>query len=500
MRLFDRFRRRLQRAPSDPVRSGPARVGVVTQVAVDVELLWGADWRPIHDVLSPEDGVSMGDRIARTNKAKSCALLTNQRDAVVGLWHLPAPRAPKKAFFAAQILGNLYSSVTVQYSGYAPSEQRLENPYRQKERLIYVGRAGDRDDLFCLIAVVGGLPDVDFVGTPEEVEQCLYRNTDHLAEGAVLLVEDHPVVGRAYAHLTAALMRSAEPVFGFPFNPEFADVVEPVHSVPLDKRVLTLAIAAGIAVVGSGGWFYWGQQAEEALANERRVALKAKADAARTAYLTARGTVLASVPDFRAAETSKKVWDYLASVPLKRGGFALNVLVCSGADCEFTYRRERKSATFVDFVQSHRTGERPEFDISKLDVGVTRVTLTDAVNWPRIDLADLRAQSDLLLRLGTVAQLVDMAGVRLSYTAPTPMVADALERGLPPGEAAVLRRWMGTWSLEGPSDTVVPALARMPADITLSRIELRLSADHPKAPDIVIANGRYFAVEQGGMK
>ncbi len=37
MRLFDRFRRRLQRAPSDPVRSGPARVGVVTQVAVDVE-------------------------------------------------------------------------------------------------------------------------------------------------------------------------------------------------------------------------------------------------------------------------------------------------------------------------------------------------------------------------------------------------------------------------------------------------------------------------------
>lgn len=476
-----------------PAQSRAAQKGVRSDAGNGNDLLWGADWRPVVDELGADRIRTRGVRIARAAKSKSFAVLSNNRDASVGLWLDSAPKAPRKSYFAAQLLGDLYTAQTVVYLGYS-ADTAIDNPYRNKERLVYVGRAGDRDDLFCMIAVVGGLPDVDFVGTPAEVERCLFNNTDFLAEGGVLLVEDHPALSAAYQHLNAPLMRAAEPVFGFPFNPSFGDTIDAAQNVPVDKRLVTMAVIGTTVVAATVGWYFWGKAAEEALATERRLSIRAKADAARNAYLTARGNVMASASDLRAADASKALWKYFATVPLRRGGFALSGVICTGADCELVYRRDRKSATFVDFVQAHQTGERPEIDIGKIDVGVTRVTIPEAGSWPRLDLGQLAAQDDLLLRLGTVAQLADLAGVKLTFTPPSPMVVDSLERGLPPGEAKTMRRWMGTWTLEGPSDTLVPALTRMPSDITLSRVELRLSADHRNAPDVVLANGRYFAV------
>lgn len=492
--LLKVFRRMLASRGAKAAQPRASQAGVRTDAGGGADLLWGAEWRPVVDDLGADRIRARGVQIARASKAKSFVVLTNNRDAVVGLWSEPVPRPPRKAYFAAQLLGDLYTAQTIQYLGYF-ADHPIENPYRTKERLIYVGRAGDREDRFCLIAVVGGLPDVDFVGTPSEVERCLFSNTDYLAEGATLLVEDHPVVSSAYGHLNAPLMRAAEPVFGFPFSPAFRDTIDAGHNVPVDKRLLTMAVVGAALISATIGWHLWGKAAEEAVANERRLSIKAKSDAARNAYLTARGTVMASASDFRAADAGKELWKFFGSVPLRRGGFALSSVVCTGADCELVYRRDRKSATFTDFVQAHQVGELPEIDIGKIDVGVTRVTLLDAASWPRLDLSQLAAQADLLLRLGTVAQLADLAGVKLTFTAPSPMVVDGLERALAPGEAKNMKRWMGTWTLEGPSDTLVPALARMPADITLSRVELRLSADHHNAPDVVLANGRYFAVD-----
>lgn len=498
MKLVDLIRQWVKRPNGKPAKP-PALQGVLTDAGGGIDLIWGAEWRPIPDALEARSAEEFGHRAARKHKAKSCAVVSNQRDAVVGLWRSESPKPPRTAFFAAQILGNLYSSNNIEYFG-VRAEKPISNPYRQKERLIYVGRAGDRDDLFCLIAVVGGLPDVDFIGTPLEVEQCLYQQNDHLAEGAVLLLEDHPAVSEAYNHLVGAFLRTAEPVFGFPYGPDFRATVGAVHNVPLDKRKLALVLGSMGALALAGVWHLWGQQAEAALIQERRVAIKAKGEAARKSYLDARSIALASGPEFHAANASRKIWEYLSTVPMRRGGFALTSVACVGGECEFLYRREQKASTFADFVQTHRSGEHPEFDISKLDQGITRVTLSESSSWARINLSELQVQPDLLLRLGTVAQLLDVAGVKLLFTAPSPMVIEALEKGLPSVEAASLRRWQGTWSFEGPSDTVVPALSRLPMDMTLSRFELRVSKDHPKTPDMVVASGRYFATEPGGRK
>ncbi|MBC5767640.1 hypothetical protein [Ramlibacter albus] len=457
-------------------------------------VVWGATWVPVEPtVSSPLLKVARAE--ARKRGASVIAVASNGQDAAVGMpakgkgSRTTGPSGKGNGFLAAQLLSTVRLAKEVSLLGEDSGPQN--NPWHGTEHVAYLGALDDATYVF--VATVHGVPLLDICGDVETISKGIQEFREHLVSGAALLIQDSRPVAKAFSALPSEFPAIATPVHGLPFAAGALDAaggLQPLGMHPVVKGAIATAAVAG---VGVGLMWAYDAYVGHALSVEQLTRKEQQAKVLRQKYLAAQQDVLAKESSVVASAAAEPVWAFIAKTRLSRAGFNLTKVVCTGNTCDLQYRRDTKVPTFTDFVRTHGQGELPRFDIAQLDDAVTGLEVPEYDKMPKVDLANIKFDPELLLKLGTTAQKVLLAGVKLGFTTPADMVAMTDEfKTMRPVELAASRRLYGTWTLEGPTDTFTAALKRLPPTATLSMVEVRLSRSEKDGPDLVVAKGRYF--------
>lgn len=458
-------------------------------------VLWGGGWYSVEPTAStPLQKAAKTE--ARKRGATKYVISSNGQDAFVGV---PAKGKSARtsgasgtghaAYLSAQLLATVRQAKEVLYVGEdAPSQN---NPWNRIEQIAYLGALDEAT--FVFVATIDGVPFMDICGNADTVGKAVEDFKEHLVRGAALLIQDARPVAVTFSSLPNEFPGAARAVPGLPYDAKVNEVLAPLQSLGIHPAVKGLVGTAGILGACAAALWAYDAYVGHTLSVEQLTRKEQIARTIRQKYLTAQQESLTKESAVVANSAAEPLWAFIAKTTTSRAGFYLNKVVCTGGTCDVLYRRDSKQPTFTDFVRTHAQGELPRFDIAQLDDATTGIEIPGYDKLPVLDLAEVKHDPELLLKLGTTAQKVLLGGVKLSFTTPADMVPTAEEyKTMRPGDLAVARRLYGSWTLEGPTDTFTAALGRLPPSATLSVFEIRLAKSEKDGPDIVVARGRYF--------
>lgn len=460
-----------------------------TDTSRDPVVVWGNQWHQIEPTASRAIVVT-AQAEARRRGASAYVVATNKRDTFVGLPR--KGRVKSGAFLAGQLLSTLGTAKEIRTL--EQSAPIKGNPYTA-EKIAYLGVVGDK---FAFVATIGGLPFADILGDELAIQKAVADFREHLVSGGIFLIQDHAAILASFGQYPQEYDSQARRVDGLPYDSTYAQSLTGLRALGLAPQlkiaggaVLALGVMVGAYV---GYETYLSQSVSEATLARKEAA----ANRARAEYLKTQQDAVAADGATIARDAAVPVWSFLAKARLDRAGFALTKVDCVNGICNFRYSRDNKVKTFTDYVQTHVKGESPGFDVSKLEEAVTGVPIPKYDEVPKLDLGKVVTDPDLLLRLGTTSQKVALAKVKLLFTPPSPISDPKTESQMRTAEVEALRRLKGSWSYEGPSDTFVAAMQRLPAVATVRSIELIVSPTPAKTTDVVKATGAYYMYQGAG--
>lgn len=455
------------------------------------EVVWGGNWHAIEPTASSPLR-NTAEREARKRGATKFVIVANDHDQFVGLPPKGKGNARRgHAFLSGQLLASVHGAADIRFLG-EPGAQI--NQWSKTERVAYLGALDDRT--FVFVATIAGIPYMDLVGDAATVRKGVDDFKEHLFRSGLLLIQDEAAVAREFGELPREFTM-AEAVPGLPYNARTKEALRPLEAVSA-APVFRLVVGAG-AVFGVLFLGVWGYDAyiKKSLSVEQISRKEQEARALRQKYAAAQLEAVNKEGTVVATEAAQPVWSFIAKANTDRVGFTLVRVHCAAAACEYFYRRNSNLPTFTDFVKAHGEREHPKFDIAMLDDATTTTQIPDFDKLPTLDVSTVKHDPELLLKLGTTAQKLLLAGVKLTFTAPADLVPQGDEyRLMRRTDIEMMRRLSGSWTLEGPTDTLVPALRRLPPSAVLSSVEVKVGKTDGE--DVVIAKGRYFLAPAGG--
>jgi hypothetical protein len=361
----------------------------------------------------------------------------------------------------------------------------------EERAALYIGATEDPEQ-FVLLGLLQGLPSPSFdvIGTAEEIRAKADEFQEHLTEGAPLFV--HSVVHAnavlqstlaAFFRRNGAVLQQVEqmPSASALGNVRGGELIGVGSSKPL---VLGGVALVAFALIAACVWLYLDWDSK----NNQTAKAKLAQEAAYQTFKTSQDTALNSVSTGVATAAAQTVWNFAKEAVLKRAGWSLSSLVCAAGSCEATYSRPI-SSTFDGLKKSVVAPEAERLALTLLE---TATVVTPIRNWEAVPLLDLQlvavGAADLVVPLGTQAQLMQVAGLSVSITEPGNLgdFAQAVASRRSP------RRYrVGTWSVSGPADTFEAAIRRLPKSSTLTSVKFTPTPDGVS----YAADGRFFVLD-----
>jgi hypothetical protein len=445
--------------------------------------LFGGTWMPL-PIAGPGEELKAAADVARGEGGSHFVLVQSNHEVMVG-------SSNGKFTASTRLAGQLLASVVGADAICTLAATDVPQPNMLRTHtMMFLGEHGEQR---VVVAVLNGLPVIDFVGTLEEVLAQAHNFMEKIVGGgggALLIQQSVATEFERERNSAPAATRFVE---ALPFDAQWRTRTEALRAVGISRARLLL-FGAGLLLVGLPGSYtgysMWERRRLEIEAAERHAFEKANASKLLERM---QADALGVVTLAQALPAGVMAFDFARKLMDERGGFSLEKLQLTPKESLATYARRNRSRTFTDFV-SQAEGGTPSFDVSKLDLGNV---IYDALPWQNVqalNLSDPAHGSEALLSMGTLAQRVDAVGVKLAISPATAVLtSEQLDRVDRPTLAAIGRK-AGSWTATGPVDLFVPLMEAMPSKAcTLSQVEFRWARDPKGIPsDTFEASGRWI--------
>lgn len=445
-------------------------------------VVFGASWNALPDC-EPDEEARTARGIARGAGHGSYVLARATREAMVGSIKGKLPPGTR---FAGQLLASVVGAGNVVYLN--ALDDSVANPARTTT-LMFIGAHGA--DGYVAVIVVNGVPVLESIGTQAEIDHVGRDFAHRLRDGAALLLE----IGAAPAFDELAELAPSSVVLvpGLPMSADWASKTTGVQRAGLSQWQMGLVLIAGLLAIGLtgvvAGKVYTKRQLLEAATAAAQQEARQSAESLRqlqAAAITGQGAS-AALPSGQAA------YEWAKGYPLSREGFAVAKIAFTDKGTTVRYMRTNPLKTFAQFMAT-TDGGTPTFEVGKREEATVQYPALSWAKLPRIDLDKPANAAAVMLELASLDQLAHVAGVKMTFSTPSPALnPEQLARV----DAAALRqlgRKTGTWSATGPVDLYLDFLKRLPAGAcSLSAVEFTVGQDGKGLPaDVFTASGRYL--------
>jgi len=432
-----------------------------------IRIAYGAEWVAIKTI---GDTKPEARRIARAHRATVCTVIEprmsgGQPVAGVGKAKL---KAKQPTYTAAEVLAAGMDS-------------------GEKEG-AYLALVGDGQYAFVGILEGGPSPGFDVVGSAEEVLAAASEFAKSFVSGAPLFVhvsvtENTPSDIKQFLRDHQSVVSVVDALPGLERDLEQLSPLAPLGS----DRALLLAGVGTMGLLALGGaWYGWSWYHEQTNLAERRAR---ESQAALNLYKASVDAGFNSLAVDQSATAGEAVWRFVENLKIQRAGWTVEQITCSGGTCTLNYQQAPRQGTFTTLSKTVQQPESPEMKVSALNVAAIKIPLPDWDKVPKLQLPMLTdIQPQLAVEFGTQGQVMEFAGLSVTFGNLTPLGDDAPLRQAGVSAGAVPRYSYGTWQIAGPADTFVAAMRRLPAQSTLSQVVYSVTRDGVKFD----ANGRYF--------
>lgn len=361
-----------------------------------------------------------------------------------------------------------------------------------EDSALYVG-PGPKEGSFVLLGILHGIPSPEFdvVGDANTILLAAENYQPYLADGKSFYVHsellEHETTGMGDIHelldfidrYNSVVRQVPEMPYASTAHSAFGGVMDaPSAAGPI---VLAGGAFLGIAVLAGGYYLYQDWDTK----NSDRARETALLQAAMSAYQTAVDSNFKSEDIQQAAAASVRILGQINPYKTKRDGWRVTTIKCEHGTCKATFVGAT-GATFEQFMKALQPGEKAVLDLSKLNEAAATFEIQNWADVPVLDLASV-PKDDVTVTMGTQAQTMQLAGVPVSPKERKPMAESSV---LEMKKAQVVKYEVGAWDINGPLDTLVPAMNRLPKIATLSSLEFVVT-------DRLVtfkASGRYFTV------
>lgn len=340
---------------------------------------------------------------------------------------------------------------------------------------------------FVLIGLLNGIPSpsFDIIGDADKIVKGLEEFEPHLAQGALLYYQSsvldasQEIANKVHECAPTTVLRA---VSDMPMRmPEDEDAVR-FRDLGMHKALKFGSLLFAVLAMIAGGLYGYDYYATQ---QDKMAAADDKSAAALQGYIASRDAAFQSEQTREVLASAEFVWSQLKHQITNRAGWVIKSTDCTGPQCTLLYGRSRR-ATFNDFVKSAGQGETPVVLLADLETATMVMTMPEFEKVPSFNLSDFNQPENHNVDFGTRAQVMALAGITLAFTQETVLGDANFVKDLPKGSTVVRRS--GKWTAAGPADTFVPAMRRLPMNITLSSVHFDVNADTVRFQ----ASGRYF--------
>jgi hypothetical protein len=349
---------------------------------------------------------------------------------------------------------------------------------------------GPAPGTYLLIGLLSGMPspEFDIVGSADEVLSAADHYQTYLTQGATLYAHEALSGGGGASHVDEGIeefiRRNSVVVRVVPSIPYASTAGKQSGGAMVAVGSSQLVVMGGLVflgIIGLAGAFMFYQ--DWAAKNSELAKTKALNAAALTSYMNSRNTAFNSEGVQLAVPATEKLWESVQSQPTLRNGWRVSTITCTAGVCEAEFNRSRAS-TFQTFSEASKDGETPLMALAKLDSASAKFAIPSWQEIPQLDLEKVSV-SDVTVPLGTQAQLMVLAGMSVEVKPAVPLGDSVLVTAR---KVPVKKFKVGNWSITGPVDTLLPAVARLPSNATLSKLVVNVVDSEVS----FVATGRYF--------
>lgn len=446
-------------------------------------VVFGASWNPLPTVPRDEEEQAAKDT-AREAGGTAFAVVYGGGEASVG---------SAKGSFArnVRLAGQLLASVVdaERISTLGATDVVQSNDVRSTV-LMFLGAHSPGQ--YVVVAVLNGVPVLDLLGPLEQVKERAREFLGRLSRGGVLLVE-RGECQTVFADVMRGAPAGARAVDGLPFDAAWRTRTGPLMRVGVSRAAVLVAGTAVFALGLPAVWYGYrelGRRREMERVAQAAAAIKANASADFERLQLA---ALAQASLAQAAPAGAMVWTWVRTLLDARAGFRLDKLVINPTMTQGLFNRAARSSTFREFVSVSDEGT-PSFDVTKLDAGAVAYPVLAWGQVPQLDVKNTPPGAGVLLELGSLAQRVELVGVKVAITPPAAVLNTEQLGRIDELARISLGRKAGAWAATGPLDLFADFTASLPPTAsTLSEVIVTLSRDGKGVPaDTFAATGRFI--------